>query len=441
MSVAGKMFRIVFTILYAFCANGYLLAVKDVRWLFLFISCMLAVNLLSGFCDPKVKKEKLKFLNHGTDCLIEFAWSLVYSVIFHIFVIIIAPTEYRAYLFSMLFCYVSHFVLFWNGIITVYVTSLQLGVKQRVIGAICGPIPIANLFALNKIIRVTSKEVRFEAEKELLNRKREKEKICRTKYPLLLVHGVFFRDSEKLNYWGRIPAELERNGAVLYYGDHQSALSVEKSALEIAERVRVIVEKTGCGKLNVIAHSKGGLDTRYAISKLGIAPYVASLTTINTPHRGCNFADHLLSKIAPSVQSTAAAAYNSAAKVLGDTEPDFMSAVKDLTASACADFDRELTVPDSIFCRSIGSVLKKRTGGKFPLNISYPMVKKHDGQNDGLVSVDSFAFGSSCRILVNEGDRGISHADMIDLNRENIDGFDVREFYVKLVADLKNRGF
>ena len=29
---------------------------------------------------------------------------------------------------------------------------------------------------------------------------------------------------------------------------------------------------------------------------------------------------------------------------------------------------------------------------------------------------------------------------MIDLNRENIEGFDVREFYVQLVAELKTRG-
>ena len=33
-----------------------------------------------------------------------------------------------------------------------------------------------------------------------------------------------------------------------------------------------------------------------------------------------------------------------------------------------------------------------------------------------------------------------AHGDMIDLNRENIDGFDVREFYVQLVADLKKMG-
>jgi triacylglycerol lipase len=31
------------------------------------------------------------------------------------------------------------------------------------------------------------------------------------------------------------------------------------------------------------------------------------------------------------------------------------------------------------------------------------------------------------------GERGISHGDVVDLNRENIPDFDVREFYVNLV--------
>jgi triacylglycerol lipase len=39
------------------------------------------------------------------------------------------------------------------------------------------------------------------------------------------------------------------------------------------------------------------------------------------------------------------------------------------------------------------------------------------------------------------GKRGISHGDVIDLNREKFDGFDVREFYVQLVSDLKQKGF
>ena len=52
----------------------------------------------------------------------------------------------------------------------------------------------------------------------------------------------------------------------------------------------------------------------------------------------------------------------------------------------------------------------------------------------------SFAWGDSYRFLTVEGRRGISHGDVVDLNRENIPGFDVREFYVQLVADLKARG-
>ena len=35
----------------------------------------------------------------------------------------------------------------------------------------------------------------------------------------------------------------------------------------------------------------------------------------------------------------------------------------------------------------------------------------------------------------------ISHGDMIDLTREDYQGFDVLEFYVKLVEELKQMGF
>ena len=38
--------------------------------------------------------------------------------------------------------------------------------------------------------------------------------------------------------------------------------------------------------MNLVAHSMGGIDARYAISKLGLHGSVASLTTIGTPHWG-----------------------------------------------------------------------------------------------------------------------------------------------------------
>ncbi len=335
-------------------------------------------------------------------------------------------------------------LLFWTGIIIVYVTSIQLGIRERVIGIVAGPVPVANIFALIHIIRVAAEECRTEKEKDRLNVSREQEQVCRTRYPLLLVHGVFFRDFVHLNYWGRIPAELEKNGAAIFYGNHQSASSVPGSAEELTERIKRITEETGCGKVNVIAHSKGGLDIRYACSCLDAAPYVASVTTVNTPHRGCEFADFLLGKAGEGLKEKLAAAYNAGARKLGDHDPDFISAVTDLTSgrvkelnSMMSDFDfRE----HGIFTRSTGSHLKHMTGGRFPLNMTYYMVRYFDGPNDGLVGYDSFPFGEDFRYLEPSGRRGISHGDMIDLNREDIPGFDVREFYVGLVADLKERG-
>ena len=40
---------------------------------------------------------------------------------------------------------------------------------------------------------------------------------CKTKYPLVLIHGAGFRDLKWPVYWGRIPAALEAQGAKIYY--------------------------------------------------------------------------------------------------------------------------------------------------------------------------------------------------------------------------------
>lgn len=347
------------------------------------------------------------------------------------------------YVFLLIFIILLELLLFWVGIILVYLTSIQLGIRERVIGIIVGWMPILNIIALIHIIRVTAIEYCFERKKDQLNVSRINQKVCQTKYPLLLVHGVFFRDSKYLNYWGRIPRELEKNGAVIFYGNHQSAAAVSDSAVELTEKIKQIVKETGSKKVNVIAHSKGGLDIRYACSCLDAAPFIASLTTINSPHKGCEFADFLLSKAGEKFKNTVALAYNAGAKKLGDKDPDFISAVTDLTSRRMTELNQMMSDFDfkdyNIYTQSFGSNLKHMTSGRFPLNMSYHLVKYFDGPNDGLVGYKSFPFGEKYEYLEAKTNRGISHGDMIDLNREDIPGFDVREFYVKLVSDLKER--
>lgn len=417
----------------------------------------LAVFFVLNCSSPQKKREstkRIQMLATGTEFLRLFLITVTLSVFIQLF----CRAEIREEIlageygvdnlvlamicgFGILHMVVLEAIVFWNGMIRVYLTSVQLGLKHRVLAALCGWIPLLNIWYLRKIIRITADEVEFETEKWELDTARAESEVCKTKYPILLVHGVFFRDFRYLNYWGRIPRELQRNGAALYYGQQQSAAAVEDSGRELAERIRQILAETGCGKVNIIAHSKGGLDSRAAIAHQGMAPYVASLTTINTPHRGCIFAEYLLEKIPAAARQKIADTYNAALKRLGDENPDFLAAVTDLTASACE--QRNAVTPDApgVFYQSVMSYCRKAQHGKFPLNMTYPIVKHFDGLNDGLVAVDSAKWGERFTLLEPRGKRGISHGDVVDLNRENIPGFDVREFYVSLAADLKNRGF
>lgn len=444
--------RILEAVLVSILANIFLLdhmAPTDrLPWIILF-PCLLAgylvINIVPCHASRRLLSARLRCSADGCELLEIFLISTGLSVLYNIYCWIhLFPFEgawtWTTCIGSMLLCILVEAVVFWNGIIRIYLTSVQLRVKWRVIGALCGMIPIIHLIVLGIMIRIVRKEIQTEDARILLNKGRAAQGLCRTKYPVLLVHGVFFRDSRHFNYWGRIPHELEANGAVLYYGNHGSAASVKDSAGELDARIRRIVADTGCEKVNIIAHSKGGLDCRYALSELGTDRYVASLTTINTPHRGCRFADYLLTRIPEDQQRAIAAAYNKTLRGLGEASADFMAAVRDLTEEACTARNGVLEEKTEVYRQSVGSKLNHSSGGRFPLNFSSRFVKNFDGGNDGLVGEESFAWGEDYQFIRTAGKRGISHGDMIDLNRENFDGFDVREFYVRLVSELRERG-
>lgn len=424
--------------------NSILICVLFNKWYLSFVGVLLFVlaNVFPSVAKDGYPSFKFRMVAHGSELLLQFLiTTLLSSVIYIQSAFQMLPDNWIKWALCLGGALLAEFVLFWNGMISVYCSSVQLGIKHRVIGLLCGFIPLANLICLGVIIKITMNEVKFEIDKLQLNKNRANEKICKTKYPVLLVHGVFFRDSAYFNYWGRVPAELIANGAVIYYGNHESASSVDKSARELAERIKQIVAETGCEKLNIIAHSKGGLDCRKAIACYGIEDMTASLTTINTPHRGCGFADYLLTKVSPNVKNKISFAYNTTLKKFGDKNPDFIAAVTDLTQENCTKLNADVFDSPKVYYQSFGSKLNRAGGGKFPLNFSYNLVKYFDGANDGLVSETSFPWGAKYTYITAKGKRGISHGDMIDLNRENIKDFDIREFYVQILANLKKSGY
>lgn len=404
------------------------------------LAALAVCNLLPLVSIRNFPNFKMRICNHGVLCLRVFRVVGIVSLVYHLATFRFVPFLVIEWVWSLLFSMFVMGSLYWNGMICVYATAKQLGLGLRATGFLLRRIPLAQMLTVGTIIRTVTEEINFEVDKHKLNRSRKKQAVCRTRYPLLLVHGVFFRDDPGSTYWGRIPDELRRNGATIYFGNHQSADSVAGSGRELSRRIRELCRSTGCEKVNIIAHSKGGLDCRAAIADPETAKMVGSLTTINTPHRGCQFADYLLTRISGEAQQLIATTYNAASKKRGDFDPDFLGAVHNLTAGFCCCFDADTPTPEGVYCQSVGSRLNKVIDGPFPLNFSAQLIKQFDGDNDGLVGESAFAWGDNYIFITADSGRGISHGDVVDQTQENIPGFDVREFYVQLVADLKKRG-
>lgn len=300
-------------------------------------------------------------------------------------------------------------------------------------------VPLLNLLVLLYAIRLVMAEYDFACYKEAVHAVRAESDLCKTKYPLILVHGIGFRDLKYFNYWGRIPRELTRYGASIYYGNQEAMGTIRYNAEDIRRKILDVMEETGCSKVNIIAHSKGGMDSRYAISKLKMEEYVASLTTVCTPHHGCRFVDYAC-RLPDGLYRFVAGCFDRAFRRFGDRNPDFYTATHQFSTVESERFNGEVANAAGVYYQSYASAMRSALSDLL-LWIPYCLIYPLEGMNDGLVSIESAKWGEFQTLFTSSKRRGISHGDMIDLKREDYKGFDVVECYVQIVSDLKNKGF
>jgi len=326
-----------------------------------------------------------------------------------------------------------------NGMLCILCTSRRLNIIKRIIVVWTMFIPIVNVFVMIYACNLARDEYEHECYKVDIEKTRVDSAICKTKYPFVLIHGVGFRDFKYINYWGRIPKELIRQGATVYYGNQEAFGTVEYNAQDIKEKILDIVKETGCEKVNIIAHSKGGLDARYMVSKLDMGEYVASITMMSSPHNGVKFVD-IACHIPDVIYKGIAKAFNKYFVMIGDKNPDFYTATRQFSTKHSKKFNEEVKDVEEIYYQSYATVMKNLFSD-YILTIPYVIVKLTEGDNDGLVSVSSAKWGEFRGIIENEHYRGISHGDIIDLRRDDYKAFDVIEKYVEIVSELKDKGY
>jgi triacylglycerol lipase len=229
------------------------------------------------------------------------------------------------------------------------------------------------------------------------------------RHPVVLAHGVLGFDEiavggRRHRYFRNIADGLGGLGAEFHHPRVPATGTVADRAEHLAELVRSLP----CERVNVIAHSMGGLDARYAISRLGLEGRVASLVTVGTPHLGTPLADLALKGIPASA----------------------VRALSDLTVSALERFNREVPDVEGVAYCSVAahSDLLETNPLLWP---SHAYLSQKAGRNDGLVPVSSQRWGTVIREV--EAD----HWAQIGWSSR----FDAVALYADLIRELVALGF
>ncbi|HJV01196.1 MAG TPA: triacylglycerol lipase [Burkholderiaceae bacterium] len=161
-----------------------------------------------------------------------------------------------------------------------------------------------------------------------------------TKYPIVLVHGLFGFDSlGPVDYFYGIASGLQSGGAKVYVTTVSAANSTEVRGEQLLTQVQQILAATGATKVNLIGHSHGGPTSRYVAS---VRPdLVASVSSVGGVNKGSRVADVLIGAV-PDVTYTVANAVAGLISFLSGSPTlpqDSVAAAQSLSTAGTAAFN------------------------------------------------------------------------------------------------------
>lgn len=216
-------------------------------------------------------------------------------------------------------------------------------------------------------------------------------------YPFVLAHGIARFDflarqleivggqeegDDRDHYFRCIRSTMVAAGFDVHHSSVSFAAGVDTRARQLRQNVEAVLDRTGAGRVHLIAHSMGGLDARRMLfdgrdDKLH--DRIASLTTIGTPHLGTRFADWGMNHSRELFQLFEFAGIDS------------LDGFRDLTTEACLAFNakaREFEQSCVVPFQTIAGVQELPLIFA-PLQFSWFVIHASEGANDGLVSLAS----------------------------------------------------
>lgn len=256
-----------------------------------------------------------------------------------------------------------------------------------------------------------------------------------TKYPIVLVHGMMAKDFAFYPAFRGIVSFLRQQGLPVYVTNQDGIGTIAGNAAQLKAEISDILKKENCEKVNIIAHSKGGLDARYMISRLDMASHVATLTTLSTPHHGSRLCATLL-KMPLWIAKVISFFTNLCFRILKDKNPDLLGLGRELTDTAMETFNQEVPNHPQVYYQSYASNAANKKA--FLLFIPYELSKYcEQGETDGMVSVSSSQWGAFKGRIPEDFD----HFQMVGVYGSKRKLINVGLFYLHIIQELRDMGF
>lgn len=216
-------------------------------------------------------------------------------------------------------------------------------------------------------------------------------------YPIVFVHGICpfdrvymplisrFHKGDRFAYFKGLKSFLIEYGYQVFMPQISWGGSLEKRATDLYRQLLLLSENfKKYDKVHLIGHSMGGLDIRYMAYKFDLSDKIKSITTIGTPHRGTFIADLKVYKYIPLIKTL---------KGLGLDITGFL----DLTTDSVKELNRILERYESKTGLYIRTIAGKQPYENtfFLLRDSFRLIEDREGENDGLVSVQSAIYKDS----------------------------------------------
>lgn len=100
--------------------------------------------------------------------------------------------------------------------------------------------------------------------------------------PIVLVHGL----GGNRGLWSPLRLYLRMNGHRRIYAFGYEDGTIEEHAEDLKRFVHAVLRATDERQIDIVAHSLGGMISRYGIQRLGLSREVRCLVTLATPHQG-----------------------------------------------------------------------------------------------------------------------------------------------------------